>query len=80
MKYYKRVDKDGNTTTVEAYSHDKPVKDAVEITEQEFNSFISSLPAPEPVPVKPSIDDELQGLKDRVTALEQRTAKLENVK
>lgn len=50
MKYYKRIDRDGNTTTVESYNHDKPVKGALPISKAEFEAFIASLPTSEPSP------------------------------
>lgn len=50
MRYWKRVDVSGKTTTVESYSHDLDVEGALEITEPEFDEFIASLPIPEPEP------------------------------
>ena len=44
MRYWKRVDATGNTTTVESYSHDLPIEGAIEITEAEFNAYLASLP------------------------------------
>ena len=44
MRYWKRIDEEGKTTTVESYSHYLDIKGAIEITEKEFNSFISELP------------------------------------
>ena len=35
-------------TSVESYSHNSDVADRVEITETEFNTFMSSLPPPPP--------------------------------
>lgn len=48
--YYKRIDKDGNTTTVEGYSHNAPVKGAIPITKAEFDDFINSRPVPDIIP------------------------------
>lgn len=50
MRYYKRVGADGKTTTVESYSHDSPVKGAIEIDQEEFDAFKASLPPP-PAPI-----------------------------
>lgn len=50
MKYYKRVDGQDKTTTVESYSHDAPVVGAVEISKAEYDAFIAALP-PAPPPV-----------------------------
>jgi len=44
IRYYKRVDKKGKTTTVESYSHNLDVDDAIEIDEEEFRAFVASLP------------------------------------
>lgn len=48
MQYWKKVNQDGNTTTVEAHSYPHTVPDAVEITKAEYDAFITSLPPPEP--------------------------------
>lgn len=66
MKYYKRVDTNGKTTTVEAYSHDSPVKDAEPITQGEFESYLATLPQPPPPP------DKTTTLEARVKALEDK--------
>ncbi len=46
MRYYKRVNSNGETTTVESYSHDLKIEGAIEITKQEFDDFIKTLPIP----------------------------------
>lgn len=46
MRYFKRVNSQGKTTTVESYSHNKPVSGTIKITKAEFDSFIASLPPP----------------------------------
>lgn len=50
MRYWKRVDAQGKTTTVESYSHDLDIKGAIEIKKAEFDAFIASLPPVEPGP------------------------------
>lgn len=51
MRYWKRTDTDGNTTTVESYNHDDDVDGAIEIDRAEHDGFVSSLkPAPQPEP------------------------------
>ena len=50
MRFWKRVDINNKTTTVESYSHNLDVEGAVEITEAEFNGFIASLPVVIPEP------------------------------
>jgi len=52
MKYWKRINVLGETTTVESYSYDLPVEGAIEIDEQEYNDYLASLPPPPP-PVPP---------------------------
>lgn len=44
MRYWKRVNIEGKTTTVESYSHDLDIEGAIEIAEAEFNAYIASLP------------------------------------
>ena len=50
MKYWKRIDSEGGTATVESYSHDLNIDGAIEITEQEYNDYLVSLPPPSPQP------------------------------
>lgn len=50
MKYWKRVNDQGQTTTVESYSHDVAVEGAVEIDQAEYQAFLDSMPPPEPDP------------------------------
>jgi hypothetical protein len=77
MKYYKRVDKDGNTITVESYSHDKPVAGAAEISQSEHDAFIAGLPEPSVSTMEPTIDSRVQELKSQVEVLAQRIEALE---
>lgn len=48
MEYWKKVDAEGNTTTVESHSYPHIVPDAIQITKEEYDEFIASLPPPEP--------------------------------
>ncbi len=70
MEYWKKVDKDGKTTTVESCSnpHEKP--DAIQITKEEYDEFIASLPVVEPEPVR---DDsaEIDELKAEIEKLKE---------
>ena len=52
MKFYKRIDKDGKTKTVESYSHNEKPKDAIEIEKAEFDIYIANLPLPVKLPDK----------------------------
>lgn len=49
MRYWKRVNTKGETTTVESYSHDLEVTGAVEIDKAEHDIFIDSLPKIPPI-------------------------------
>jgi len=62
MKYWKRVDAQGEITTVESYSHDLKVQGAVEIEKADFDAFIASLPAPVITPPRDLVK-ELDNLK-----------------
>ena len=48
MEYWKKLNPDGTMSTVEGHSFPHKVPDAVEITKEEFDEFIASLPEPEP--------------------------------
>ena len=65
MKYWKRLNADGKTTTVEGYSHNLDVVGAVEITQEEFGGFIVALPVVEPKPVR-DLAAEIDELKARL--------------
>lgn len=69
MRYYKRTDNFGNTTTVESYSHSLPVEGAIEISKTEFDDFRSSLPVPNPIPFR-DLEAEIDALSKRITGLE----------
>ena len=51
MRFWKRIDNQGKTITVESYSHDLDIEGAIEITQVEVNAFIASLP-----PLSPPVD------------------------
>ena len=53
MRYWKRLNTDKSINTVESYSHKLKIKGAFEITEQEFNDYLASLP---PIIEEPSRD------------------------
>jgi len=69
MRYWKRVDKKGNTTTVESYSHDLDVEGAIEISKDEYDAYIASLPPPVVEPTR-DLAAEIDDLKARVKELE----------
>ena len=69
MRYWKRLNADNSTNTVESYSHDLAVAGAIEITKKEYDASIASLP---PLPEEPKRDlvSEIDDLKTRLEALE----------
>lgn len=69
MRYWKRVDEKGKTTTVESYSHGLDIEGAIEIDQAEYQAFIDSLPVIEPEPQR-DLEKELDDLKARVDAIE----------
>lgn len=72
MEYWKKVDQDGITTTVENHSNPHEVPDAIRTTKEEYDVFIASLP--EPALPEPTIDmkAEIKALKDRIDELEKK--------
>ena len=71
MRYWKRVDINGNTITVESYSHDLNIKGAFEITKEEFDLYIASLPLPVITPLR-DLALEIDEIKTRIAILEKR--------
>jgi len=66
MRYLARRNAQGDITAVESYSHESPVVGAETITKTEYETFINSLPSPEPAR---DIISELDKLKDDVESL-----------
>ena len=75
MKYWKRVNNKGETTTVESYSHDKNIDDAIEITNDEYIDYISKLPIKKPKDFK----DVYSKAKDDIERLQIIAQKLDLV-
>ena len=71
MRYWARQDIKGKITTVESYSHDLNVDEAVEITKRQYDEFIVSLPVFEPEPVR-DLAAEIDGLKAEIEKLKAR--------
>lgn len=69
MQYWKKIDTNGNTTTVESHSFHHKLLDAIRISKKEFDAYIASLPVVEPEPVVDSLV--------KITELEARIAILE---
>ncbi len=67
MRYWKRVDNNGKTITVESYSHNSEIEGAIEITKIEFDAFIASLPMSEPIPTR-DLAAEIDALKAKLKA------------
>ena len=76
MRFWKRLNSDGGTRTVESYSHDLVVAGATEIKEKEYNAFIKSLPAPEPRRnIIAEMAADIAELEVRISSLEGVTAR-----
>ncbi len=71
MRYWKRLDTDNTVNTVESYSHDLDIDGAIEIDSAEFNTYIASLPTPEPV-YKRDLEAELDELKAEIAILKDK--------
>ena len=71
MKYWKRLDQNGKTTTVESYSHDLYVTGAIEIDKTEFDAYLSSLPITVSTPSRDFLK-EIDELRMRIEKLERR--------
>jgi len=52
MKYWKLLNSDGTTNSVESHSYPHKVPDATQITKEEYVEFIASIPVVEPEPVR----------------------------
>lgn len=63
MRYWKRADKEGKTTTVESYSHNLVVKGAIKITKREYDEFLASLPELEPPEPERDLAAEIDEIK-----------------
>ena len=68
MRYWKRLNPDRSINTVESYSHDVDVEGAFEITKEEFDAFIVSLPPVVPKPVR-DLAAEIDALKADIEEL-----------
>ncbi len=77
MRYWKRVDNDGKTTTVESYSHDLDIKGAIEIDSTEVNAYMALLPKPPPPPPAPHFSNPSFTLID-FPGVEQRLKNIES--
>ena len=71
MRYWKRLNTDKTINTVESYSHDLGVDGAIEITKQESEDFMASLPKLIEEPPR-DLEAELTNLEERVKLLERR--------
>jgi len=71
MFYYKQV-QDDKIISVEAKSLDATSPDFVEATKAEYDSFIASLPIPEPPKPPRDLAKEIIELQERVKSLEEK--------
>lgn len=71
MYYYKQV-KDGNIVSIEAKSGDAISPNFAKATKAEYDSFMASLPEPEPPEPVRDLAKEMDGLKERILDLENK--------
>ena len=69
MRFWKRLNPDGTTRTVESYSHDYHVVGATEILDLEFDEFIDKLPV---IITLPNIRECVKAIESRLEALEKK--------
>ena len=69
MEYWKKLNPDETTSSVESHSFPHIVPGAVKIDKEEYDEFITSLPVIEPEPVR-DLGKEIDELKARVKELE----------
>lgn len=72
MRFWKRLNPDNTIRTVESYSHNLDVKGAIEITKEEFDEYIASLPEPEPPEPRRDLAAEIDKLKAKGETLEKK--------
>jgi len=72
MEYWKKLNLDGTIKTVESHSSPHIVPDAIKITKEEYDDFISSLPKPEPKPKPRDPLAEIDEIRARIEKLERK--------
>lgn len=78
MRYWKRLNPDKSIRTVESYSHNLRVKGATEISKEEYDSFLASLPVIEPEPVR-DLATEIEEIKAKIADYDELKAKVEEL-
>ena len=68
MRYWKRINSDNSTATVESYSHNQKIENAIEITQAEFEA---ALPEPPPLPNWRTLYATAHTDKERLTVIAQ---------
>ena len=71
MRYWKRINQDGETRTVESYSHSLDIEGAIEISEEEFDAYIAFRPVIQPAPPR-DLTKEIDDLEARINKLERK--------
>jgi len=67
MQYWKKLNPDGTILRVESHSYPHVVPDATEITKEEFEKYIASLPVIEPEVRDLATEiDELKAIVDEI--------------
>jgi hypothetical protein len=70
MEYWKKLNPDGTTNTVESHSFPHKVPDGVRITKEEYDIFIASMLEPEPP----------EPVRDLVAEIDKLRAEIEKLK
>lgn len=82
MEYWKKLNPDGTISTVESHSYPHKVPGAVQITKEEYDKYITSMPEPELPEPEPSRDygaeiDKIEAKIADYDTLKARVEKLE---
>lgn len=75
MKYWKLLDKDGCICSIESHSNDHKVPNGIEISKEEYDNYLASLPKEAPQSIR-NLFAEIDDIKVRLEALETKTQSL----
>lgn len=76
MEYWAYFNDDGTIRTVHSHSYPHEVPGAIQITKEEYDEFIVSLPEPEPEPVR-DLASEVDEIKAKLADYDDLKAKVE---
>lgn len=78
MEYWKKVNADGTINTVESHSYPHKVPDAIQITKEEYEEFIASLPVVKPEPAR-NLASEIDKIKAKTADYDDLKARIETL-